>query len=121
MHWFACIFALCAVCAPAAAAQLRCNPMANQSEMNDCARRNFQGADAQLNIVYGQVMEGVSGDKRVALRKEQHAWLAQRDSSCKSEVRKSEGGSTWTIEFYSCLEASTKRRTDKVRGWIAKQ
>lgn len=90
--------------------------MGTQLEVNGCARRKFQAADATLSIAYGSVMERLSTEKRAVLRREHRAWLASRDPVCKSKLRQAEGGSTWELEFYSCLEVSTRRRTEEVKA-----
>jgi uncharacterized protein YecT (DUF1311 family) len=112
---------LCAPClagaVPDAAVGTPCRATASQRETDDCARRDFQAADAALAIAYAGVMERLSPAARGELRKEHRAWLASRDTLCKSEVRPAEGGPKWEQAFYACLEASTRRRVEKVKAW----
>ena len=98
-----------------------CKPDGNQQQLNACAVRDFRTADAALNIRYGDVMKSLSPEMRTALRSEQRAWLKGRDPACKSESKLSEGGSIWPLEFYSCLEQSTRKRTAGLDRWKGRQ
>ena len=98
-----------------------CKPDGNQQEMNACAVRDYRAADAALNIRYGEVMKSLSSQMRIALRTEQRAWLKGRDPGCKSASKQSEGGSIWALEFYSCLEQSTRERTAALDRWKGRQ
>ncbi|MDB5879311.1 MAG: hypothetical protein JWQ41_2725 [Variovorax sp.] len=100
-----------------AADPFSCRPDGNQQEMNACAVRDFRTADAELNIRYGEVMELLSPRMRAALRTEQRTWLRARDPGCKQASRQSEGGSIWALEFYTCLEQSTRQRTTALGLW----
>ena len=99
------------------ASPLDCKPDGNQQQMNACAVRDFRAADAALNIRYGEVMKSLSPQQRTALRTEQRAWLKGRDPGCKTAAKSSEGGSIWPLEFYGCLEQSTRKRTAKLDLW----
>jgi uncharacterized protein YecT (DUF1311 family) len=96
---------------------LDCRPDGNQQQMNACAVRDFRRADAALNIRYGEVMESLSPTMRGALRTEQRAWLRARDPGCKRASKASEGGSIWALEFYTCLDRSTRERTAQIDRW----
>ncbi|MDM0008305.1 lysozyme inhibitor LprI family protein [Variovorax sp. J22G73] len=98
-----------------------CNPNGNQLQMNDCAVRDFRAADAVLNIRYGEVMNTLSPQMRVALRNEQRAWLKGRDPACKRASKANEGGSIWPLVFNSCLEKSTRKRTAELDRWKGRQ
>ena len=114
--------ALLAFGAPAAddAKRIDCKPDGTQQQMNDCAARDFRAADAALNIRYGEVMNALSAQSRVALRNEQRAWLKGRDPACKTATKASEGGSIWPLEFNACLEQSTRKRTAELERWKAR-
>ena len=91
-----------------------CKPDGNQQEMNECAQRDYRAADAALNIKYGEVMARLPVAGQATLRKEQRAWLRQRDLQCKAQTRSSEGGSIWPLEYFSCLRTSTEKRTKEL-------
>ena len=94
-----------------------CDPAGNQQQMNACAVRDFQAADIQLNIRYGEVMNGLAPGQRTALRQQQRGWLKSRDARCKTAVRGSEGGSVWPLVFHACLEKATRARTAEIERW----
>ncbi|RZI89798.1 MAG: DUF1311 domain-containing protein [Variovorax sp.] len=99
------------------ASAIDCKPDGNQQQMNDCALRDYRAADAALNIRYGEVMNALGADARVALRTEQRAWLKRRDPACKREAKASEGGSIWPLVFNACLEKATRKRTAELDRW----
>jgi uncharacterized protein YecT (DUF1311 family) len=107
--------------AAAAAEPVDCNPNGNQLQMNDCAVRDFRAADAVLNIRYGEVMNTLSPQMRVALRTEQRTWLKGRDPACKRAAKANEGGSIWPLVFNACLEKSTRKRTDELERWKGRE
>ncbi|MGJ7543887.1 lysozyme inhibitor LprI family protein [Variovorax sp. LT1R16] len=113
--------ALLAGGAQAAADPIDCNPNGNQQQMNDCALRDFRAADAMLNIRYGEVMNTLSPQMRVALRTEQRAWLKGRDPACKRAAKANEGGSIWPLVFNACLEKSTRKRSAELDRWKGRE
>lgn len=90
---------------------IQCNYSGNQQEMNACAVRDFKTADRSLNDKYKKIMLSLTPEKQQLLRRQQRAWLKQRDPKCKKEARLSEGGSIWPLEFFGCLDSITKQRT----------
>jgi len=103
---------------PAMAAQdaggFECRYDGNQQEMNACAVRDYRAADVALNLKYQAVMSALPAGERMALRKEQRAWLQRRDPECKAEAKPSEGGSMWPLEYFGCMRAATERRTKEL-------
>lgn len=91
-----------------------CKPDGNQQELNTCAARDYRAADAALNIKYGEVMARLSVTEKATLRREQRAWIKHRDPQCKAKAKPSEGGSIWPLEYFSCLRASTEKRTGEL-------
>jgi uncharacterized protein YecT (DUF1311 family) len=70
-----------------------CAGATTQREINECAARAFEGADKDLNQLYGETSSKLSGKTKEKLRKAQAAWLRYRDSTCEAEVALLEGGS----------------------------
>ena len=99
----------------------QCNYDGNQQEMNACALRDYKTADVALNEKYKVVLSKLSPEKKNTLRQQQRAWLRNRDPRCKAEVRQSEGGSIWQLEYFSCLKAATELRTMALEQWASKQ
>jgi uncharacterized protein YecT (DUF1311 family) len=117
IHWLIVLLVACAGNAFAAEdSPFTCKPDGQQQEMNECAQRDYRAADAALHITYGQVMTRLPVAEQAALRREQRAWLRQRDLQCKAKTRASEGGSIWPLEYFSCLRASTEKRTKELAG-----
>ena len=96
-----------------------CKPDGNQMEMNACATRNFKAADLELNRRYSALMESLPESKRGSLRAEQRAWLKQRDPQCRKVTKKFEGGYIWPLEFSSCLQKATEKRSRQLADWKA--
>jgi uncharacterized protein YecT (DUF1311 family) len=88
-----------------------CNYAGTQTQMNACAKRDYEASDKELNRVYGQLMRNLTPTKQKKLQKEQRAWLKERDPKCRKEANdEAEGGSMWPMLFDSCRETSTKAR-----------
>ena len=88
-----------------------------QQEMNACAVRDYKKAEAVLNETYKKRMATLSATDQQRLRQEQRAWLSKRDPHCKEEAKDSEGGSMWQLEFFTCLQSATDRRTEELKQW----
>jgi uncharacterized protein YecT (DUF1311 family) len=115
------LFSLLVAHASASVAQdaggFKCNPSGNQQEMNACAIRDVKVANAALTKQYKRAIERLSSAQQSQLRSEQRAWLASRDPGCKEEVKESEGGSIWQLEYFSCLTSVTQERTKELKVW----
>ena len=107
--------------APAADAAFQCRHDGNQQEMNACAVRDYEAADADLNARYKRVIAALPATKREQLRRDQRAWLKKRDRQCKAEAQSSEGGSIWPLEFFGCLKSATERRIRQLERWQRKR
>lgn len=111
--------ALLCLSASAFAAGVQCNDNGTQQQMNACAARDYQAADRVLNQTYKSVIATLSPRKVQQLRQEQRAWLKRRDPQCREEVKDSEGGSVWPLEYQSCLRAATEQRSKELERWRA--
>lgn len=88
-----------------------CNYEGTQAQMNACAIRDFNTADAELNLVYKKLIRSLTPEDGSKIREEQRAWLKQRDPLCKKEADgDAEGGSMWPVLYNSCREQLTKVR-----------
>jgi len=95
----------------------QCRHDGNQQEMNACAVRDFRLADAELSKRYRALTSVLAPPQREALKVQQRQWLTRRDPTCKAAAKDAEGGSIWSLNFYGCLEASTKRRMKVLESW----
>ncbi|NJM34145.1 MAG: DUF1311 domain-containing protein [Rhodomicrobium sp.] len=117
---------LAALSGPAALAQtpnpIDCANASTTVEMNYCVDLEYQKADAALNEVYQQVLNGIRDGGGEApydpaswekeLVKAQRAWIAFRDADCKGLVPMEwSGGSGTTVAVLGCMIELTKERT----------
>ncbi len=94
-------------------------------ELNFCAERELDKADAAMNAVYKKVLAFIAksdGEKpydakswETALRESQRAWVAFRDADCKGLIPMSWGGGTATTgAVLGCMLEKTKARTKEL-------
>lgn len=110
-----------------AAQEPDCSDPQTQADMNQCAGRDAAAADADLNLVYRQVVahfeqmdrdsETNEGVKR--LRAAQRAWIAFRDAQCSLAGYEALGGSMETLLVSGCEADLTKRRAAELRVMLS--
>ena len=106
------------------------NAMA-QIEMNICAGRAFERADAELNTLWREVianarandhsgengrMEGDDRTEEGTLREAQRAWVTFRDAHCTWEGFSERGGSMEPMVVEECRTRLTRARIAELRG-----
>ena len=106
-----------------AAQQPNCTDPQTQTDMNQCAARDANEADADLNLIYKTVVshyeqadrsaETTEGVKR--LRAAQRAWVAFRDAQCAVAGYEAMGGSMESLLVSGCVADLTKRRATELR------
>ncbi len=109
-----------------------CKDPQTQSEMTQCAAREFQQADVALNAQWRATLlkmqdydRGIdrSYDKRpsysAALITAQRAWIAFRDAHCTVDGMLFRGGSAEPMLVYGCKATLTKARTKQLRDLAA--
>ena len=100
----------------------------NQGEMNFCAGKAYQAADAELNAVWKQVYPSLKRrDEETgfeeptlaeAVLEAQRNWIAYRDSNCRSQGLIYRGGSIVPLIVSSCLESMTEQRIKELREFL---
>ena len=102
-----------------------CDDAMNQSELNFCAARNFEKADAELNRQFRAVITELradgfdyddgrqSGEQK--LREAQRAWIIFRDAHCTLEAYESRGGSMEPMLYNGCRARITRERIVQLR------
>ncbi len=116
--------ALCALPAHAGD-KVDCENATSTYEMNICAERDLEKADAALNATYAKVLAKIAASNQEkpydaksweeALRKSQRAWIAFRDADCKDLVPMAwTGGSGTTADVLGCLIEKTEARTQEL-------
>ncbi len=110
-----------------AAQQPNCADPQTQAEMNECAAREAEKADEDLNLIYKTTVEeyqrmdreseSTEGVKR--LRAAQRAWIAFRDAQCAVAGYDALGGSMESLLVSGCVAELTKQRATELRRMIA--
>jgi uncharacterized protein YecT (DUF1311 family) len=84
----------------------------------DCQGRHFKQADDALNANYRSAMARLPADRKAALRKEQRAWLAVRDSGCAAEIEaRGLGGTAAGLEIAGCVTGKTRARAAELEAY----
>jgi len=104
-----------------------CADPQTQADMNQCAARDANEADAALNLIYPQVLahyqqmdrdsESTEGVKR--LRAAQRAWIAFRDAECAMAGYEALGGSMESMLVSGCVAQMTQRRAAELRMMLS--
>ena len=90
----------------------------SQHELNRCAARARDRADAELNRVYRELMKDTSGAERAKLRDAQLAWIKFRDAHCDYRSVGNTGGSIYPMVYSFCLAGVTNERVKQLREII---
>ncbi|MGE4322109.1 MAG: lysozyme inhibitor LprI family protein [Sphingobium sp.] len=118
------MFLLAAMGAPAPA----CDAPVSQADMNLCARRDYEAADAQLNAEWRKATAtmkardeaaGPPTDRQptyaAALLQSQRAWLSYRDAQCRLAGYSMRGGTAEPLTVSTCLEQLTRTRIQQLK------
>ncbi len=123
------LLALTCFATPALAQDIDCATTSVQMEMNFCAERDWQAADAELNRIYKAVMadmkamdQSLPPDLQGAaqtLRDAQRAWITFRDTNCRLAGYPMRGGSAEPLLIYGCLRQMTQDRSAELQALTA--
>lgn len=99
-----------------------CADAMTQRDMNICAQRDYEAADAELNAQWATTKALLAESDKSAdadgegasdrLLAAQRAWLSYRDKQCALEGFAVEGGSMQPLILSSCLADLTRKRTE---------
>ena len=108
-----------------------CDNQRYQVEMNHCAEKAYEVADATLNAQWKlTAAEMRTRDKMIDRRYDsqpkhydtllaaQRAWLTYRDQQCLSESFAARGGSMAPMLHSGCMERLTKARTAELKALV---
>ncbi len=95
-----------------------CSDTGTLEATNACAVQTFQAADAQIAILYGDVMRALSAHERPQLRQEHTAWQRERAARCKQATRESESEPQWPRLYHACLTTETESRRRGLMRWL---
>ncbi|MEL7501346.1 MAG: lysozyme inhibitor LprI family protein [Cyanobacteria bacterium J06554_6] len=101
---------------PVSAEKQDCGQLATQSEINACARANYEVSDRSLNQVYQTLRGRLSASDKAKLTTAEQAWIDFRDAQCDFERSRFEGGSIAPLILSSCLEQITDQRIAELRS-----
>jgi uncharacterized protein YecT (DUF1311 family) len=99
---------------PLCAVAAKCGDLSNQGDMNQCALRDYQKADKQLNKVYNSYRNRLDDTQKRQFRDVQLAWVKFRNLACAYESSGVEGGSVYPFISNSCLIGMTHSRIKEI-------
>ncbi|MDR3067692.1 MAG: DUF1311 domain-containing protein [Comamonas sp.] len=95
-----------------------CVPGGTTAQTNACAIKDFQQADADHQILYGDVMRALSAHERPVLRKEQGEWSRHRVTHCKQATKAFEAQPDWPSRYHGCLVQQITARDAVLKRWL---
>ena len=113
------------------AATLDCGNAMTQTDMNQCAAREFDRADRALNVQWTRTAEEMRRRDATAFRdgrpgyfqtllESQRAWLNYRDTQCRVEGYYARGGSLEPLLVATCKTQLTQERTQTLRDLVTR-
>lgn len=102
----------------ASAAEIDCNNISTQAELNRCTAISYLHSDTLLNEVYRQEMSQLSPEKQQKFKLAQRDWIAFRDTDCAFQSSGYEGGSAQAMYHSQCLKSKTDRRIEEIKNLI---
>lgn len=97
-------------CFPLTSFSKDCGDLTTQYDMNQCALKEYQIADRELNRLYNAYRARLNDSQKREIRDIQRTWAKFRDLSCEFESSSVQGGSAYPFVFQSCLTLMTHER-----------
>jgi uncharacterized protein YecT (DUF1311 family) len=117
MKRFATAILLC-LCAAAPAQALNCDSPANTVEMDRCAGRDFEAADAKLNALYRAMSARYDAANRTLLKAAEKSWILYRDAECAFETNATVGGTINSTMITQCRTRKTDARIRELNAQL---
>jgi uncharacterized protein YecT (DUF1311 family) len=95
-----------------------CKDAQTQFEMNQCARKEHEAADAELNKVYSRFAAKLDEEQRAQLKTAELIWIKYRDTNCDFEGSFYKGGTMRPMVQAYCLARMTNERTAELKQQI---
>jgi uncharacterized protein YecT (DUF1311 family) len=93
---------------PARAQMQACAGLQNQTDLNECAAREYKKHDAAMNEIYQKLLSKLQDPQQKALLAEaERAWVAYRDEECAFETSGTVGGTIHPLIESDCLDEKT--------------
>jgi len=86
------------------------------AEQIECLERKYSVADKELNDIYKQTMSKLDTTRRAALKKEQIAWIKEKETKCAQAGKEMEGGTLETVMIKDCFVQMTEQRVTYLRN-----
>jgi uncharacterized protein YecT (DUF1311 family) len=99
-------------------AAINCKSPANQREMDQCAGRDFDAADAKLNALYRNLMPRYDSGNQAAFKAAEKAWIGYRDAECTFETNGTAGGTINSTMFTQCRKEKTIARIKELNAQL---
>ena len=110
---------------PQAQEDVNCDEPTTQFDMTECAGRDYEEADAELNVQYKATRKVLAErDKDItdgsqsaaeSLLTAQRAWIAYRDAQCETEGLQAQGGTMQPMLVSACLANLTTKRSEELK------
>jgi uncharacterized protein YecT (DUF1311 family) len=123
------LLSLLAACPAFAQDDIDCTSPMAQQDMNYCAEKDFEAADAELNAVWKEARKAAKaidaeqpGDLKgadKALLAAQRGWIAYRDGQCELAGFEARGGSMEPMLVSGCKAELTRARTKELKDFIS--
>ena len=113
--------------APEAYAADSCDNAVSDPEINECASKDFDRADAALNHSYKKVLadlDALGKDMSEAVQAKheliaaQRQWVAFREADCNAVFTLNKGGTVRTLMYLSCMSSHAAQRTKELDTFI---
>lgn len=83
----------------------------------ECAQRDFENFDKQLNNTYKQLMATLDPSRKAILKKEQIAWIKEKELKCDEQESEFEGGQLGRVLGMNCIVHMTEQRLAYLKNY----
>ena len=110
-----------------AVAQDACEKAYTTPEINACARKDLDRADAALNSMYQSVLtrltkaskdEPESGEAKLQLIAAQREWVRFREDDCQAIFTLWRTGTIRTLQYLTCMQSHAEQRTKELHNYV---
>jgi uncharacterized protein YecT (DUF1311 family) len=81
------------------------------SAMMSCLGAENEVQDKRLNRAYKLVMDRTDPEEKDALRKDERAWIEQRETTCRTQSNELGGGTSSMLAYSNCILDEAIKRT----------
>jgi uncharacterized protein YecT (DUF1311 family) len=88
------------------------------AENIECLNRKYAAADKELNDVYKQTMSRLEQSRKSVLKKEQIAWVKEKELKCPNAGKEVEGGTLEAVMIHDCFVRMTEQRVAYLKTFL---